>query len=293
MESKWSIHQLLPSRYSPKTLFFESGAGPELILSKINSSKMRYPLIGKPDIGMKGLAVKKLNSQIELFEYASNSKVNFLVQEFIPFRNEVGIFYYRFPGEQKGRISGIVSKEFLSVKGDGQLTIKELLKLDKRYVLQLPILGRTHSDLLNKILEKEEECLLVPYGNHVRGAKFLDISHLADEQLTNIIDDACQQIPGFYYGRMDVRYNSWEELKNGKNFSIIELNGAGSEPTHMYDPGHSVFFAWKEIIRHWNILSKISRLNHHSLHRPYMNTRSGLAMLKENSQYLRVVNDQM
>ena len=107
--------------------------------------------------------------------------------------------------------------------------------------------------------------MLVPYGNHVRGAKFLDANHLIDDELTHIIDTICQQVKGFYFGRLDIRYNSWERLKRGQEFSIIELNGAGSEPTHMYDPKHSIFFAWKEIICHWNILFDISRINHRLL----------------------------
>jgi hypothetical protein len=131
----------------------------------------------------------------------------------------------------------------------------------------------------------------VPYGNHVRGAKFVDASYLIDEQLTNSIDAVCRQVDGFYYGRMDIRYNTWEELREGKNFSIIELNGAGSEPTHIYDPKHSIFFAWKEIIRHLNILWKISRINHKRLKKPYMKIKAGLQMLRDNKQYVKLINN--
>ena len=106
------------------------------------------------------------------------------------------------------------------------------------------------------ILAAGEKFLMVPYGNHARGAKFVDISHSIDAELTNTIDRICSGVNGFYFGRLDIRYNTWEELKEGKNFSIIELNGAGSEPTHIYDPRHSIFFAWREIIRHWVILQK-------------------------------------
>jgi hypothetical protein len=52
------------------------------------------------------------------------------------------------------------------------------------------------------------------------------------------------QIPEFYYGRLDIMFTSWEDLAQGLNFSIVEVNGAGSEPTHIYDPKHSIFFAW-------------------------------------------------
>ena len=289
MESKWAIYNLLPKGYYPQTLFFQAGCKPNEVIDIIHRNHLSYPLIGKPDIGMQGISVKKLDTEAELVEYALNAKVNFLIQEFVPYKNEVGIFYYRYPTEQKGHISGIVGKEFLAVTGNGVSTITELLKQDKRSVLQLPVLKRTYGLSLDKILTKDEELVLVPYGNHARGAKFVDASHLIDEKLIQSIDAVCHQVNEFYYGRLDIRYNTLEELKEGKNFSIIEMNGAGSEPTHIYDPRHSIFFAWKEIIRHWNILWRISRLNYHPQRNPYMNTRSGLNMLKENKQYVKMI----
>lgn len=291
MESKWSIYNLIPKKYYPRTLFFGQAVNPLEVIWAVGQAEFNYPLIGKPDIGMKGLAVKKLNDEPELIEYALSSPVNFLVQEFVPYENEVGIFYYRYPNEKKGHISGIVSKEFLTVQGDGMATVNELLHRDKRYILQLPVLKATYGDKLSAVLEMGEELVLVPYGNHVRGAKFVDISDRIDEQLVNVIDAVCDQVNGFYYGRLDIRFNTWEELREGKNFSIIEINGAGSEPTHMYDPKHSIFFAWKEIIRHWTILAKISRINHRRTKRPYMNWRSGWDMLKESSRYLKLVSN--
>lgn len=290
MESKKAIYDIVPEAYYPPTLFFKAGTATGEIFVAIQKGKLKFPLVGKPDIGMQGLSVKKLETENDVIEYALGSKVDFLIQEFVPFKNEVGIFYYRYPNEMKGHISGVVSKEFLSVTGDGFTTVIELLKQDKRYVLQLPVLKKTHGEKLNKILEKGEEFLLVPYGNHVRGAKFVDASHLIDEQLTNSIDAVCRQVSGFYYGRLDVRYNTWEELREGRNFSIIELNGAGSEPTHIYDPRHSIFFAWKEIIRHLNILWKISRINHRRLRKPYMKIKAGLQMLRDNKQYVKLIN---
>jgi hypothetical protein len=291
MESKKEIYELIPEQYYPPTLLFKAGTSTEYVSTTVNEKKLRFPLVGKPDIGMQGKGVKKLSSFAELFEYASQSKVDYLVQEFVSFQKEIGIFYYRYPGEAKGHISGVVEKEFLTVTGDGVSDIQKLLEKNKRYKLQLPVLRKTYGDRLDKVLPHGEEFLLVPYGNHARGAKFLDASHFVDQQLTDTIDEICQQIKGFYFGRMDIRYNSWEELKAGKNFSIIELNGAGSEPTHMYDPRHSIFFAWKEIIRHWNILFRISRANHRLLQKPYMNITEGLEMLKANKRYVRLISE--
>jgi len=290
MESKKDIYKLLPNAYYPKTLFFEAGTRITEVLKSIKINQLSYPLIAKPDIGMKGIAVKKLETLGDLVDYALNAKFNFLVQEFISLKNEVGIFYYRYPGEKSGTISGIVSKEFLSVTGDGYSTIAELLRLDKRYVLQLSTLRRSYGNTLDSILGRNEKAVLVPYGNHVRGAKFVDVSMHIDATLTQAIDAICRQIDGFYYGRLDIRYHTWQELREGKNLSIIEVNGAGSEPTHMYDPYHSIFFAWKEIIRHWAILYKISRLNHKKKKQPYMDIRSGLTMLRENKKHVKIIS---
>jgi hypothetical protein len=291
MESKKAIYDLVPAEYYPHTLLFEAGINCEKLMDTIKETRLRFPLIAKPDIGMKGLSVKKVHDETELVNYAGNSKVNFLVQEFVSFEREVGIFYYRYPDEPEGYISGIVQKEFLTVKGDGVSTITELLYQDKRFILQLPVLQKTYGDELNSILREGEEELLVPYGNHARGAKFLDISCMADEELTRSINAICSKVKGFYFGRLDIRFRTWEELKAGQHFSIIELNGAGSEPTHIYDPKHSIFFAWKEIVRHWNILFRISRINHRLLQKPYMNISQGLRMLKENKQYVKLITE--
>ena len=289
MESKKEIYDLIPFEYYPATLFFKVASPLEDILALIKQRNLKFPLIGKPDIGMKGMMVKKLEDQNELSFYAENSKVDFLIQEFVPFKNEIGIFYYRFPNEEKGHISGIVKKEFLAVRGDGVSTVEQLLLKNKRAVLQLPVLRKAEKNKMNIVLKKGEEFILVPYGNHVRGAKFLDDSQLIDEELTNTIDSICKKVDGFYFGRLDLRYNDWEELKQGKNFSIIELNGSGSEPTHIYDPRHSVFWAWKEIAKHWKILYRVSKMNHQLQDVPYMTTRMGLDMFKQNSEYVKLL----
>ena len=290
MESKKEVYDLIPSGYYPATFFFKASSSLQEILALIEQRNLKYPLIGKPDIGMKGVMVKKLENEKGLSSYAQNSKVDFLIQEYVPFKNEIGIFYYRYPDKEKGHISGIVKKEFLAVTGDGISTVEQLLLKNKRAVLQLPTLRIKEKDKMNIVLQKGEELIIVPYGNHVRGAKFLDDSNLIDEELTNTIDLICKKVDGFYFGRLDIRYNDWKELKQGKNFSIIELNGSGSEPTHIYDPRHSVFWAWKEIAKHWRILYRISKINHQLQKTPYMTTRMGLDMFKQNSEYVKLLN---
>ena len=281
MESKKEIYNIIPEEFIPKTILVKTNSPVNFIAERMNKAGIKFPCIAKPDTGMKGLAVALLENEKDLESYSGKILVDYLIQEYISFPNEIGTFYYRIPGEEKGKISGIVNKEFLKITGDGKTTLEILLQADPRHQFQMNALKKIYGEGLQQVLAKGETKNLVPYGNHARGAKFTDVSHWADDGLVNFIDGLCRQIPGFYFGRLDIRYNTLEELKSGKNFSIIELNGAGSEPTHIYDPIHSVFFAWKEIMRHLHLLYLISQKNH-KLGHSHMSLKEGLQMLKEN-----------
>ena len=288
MEKKSDIYPLIPERYYPKTLLCLPGD--TNLRERIWINGFRYPFIAKPDVGQRGVLVNLLKSDQELFEYHNQMQAPFLVQEFVDYELEAGIFYYRIPGEHEGHISGIVGKTFLTVEGDGCATIEELLKKNNRYFLQLAVLKQTYGALLSTVLPKGVSQLLVPYGNHSRGSRFNDLSYLINERLTAVIDQVCRQMPGFYFGRLDIKFKSWEDLEAGEHFSIIEVNGAGSEPTHIYDPSHSIFFAWKEICRHWMLLYQISLLNSERKKLPLMTFAEGMNLLRRNFEYLREIN---
>ena len=281
MESKKKIYDIIPAQYIPKTIFFKKDTPAAEVVKAFAESGIQYPCIGKPDIGCKGMGVQKIYSDEDLVSYAGRINMNFLIQEFIDRPEEVGVFYVRMPGEENGFISGIVSKEFLILKGDGVSTITQLLMKDPRYHFQLGALQKIYGDELNSVLQKGEAKNMVPYGNHARGAKFIDVSHWADEAFTKKFNDICKQIPEFHFGRLDIMYNNLDDLKQGKNFTIIELNGAGSEPTHIYDPKHSVFFAWKEIARHFKLLYRVSVKNHRRGFR-YLTVKEGMQMFRDN-----------
>lgn len=283
-ESKQDLEALIPDRYHPKTVFFAIPANGYIVWQELQQQNMSFPMIGKPNVGGRGRGVKVLTSKADIKEYVSQAYLDFHIQEYVPWKNEVGIFYYRYPDQPQGVISGIVKKEFLSVTGDGQHTIRQLLRQSRRALMYMTSLETMHGEGLSEVLPAGEQKIVSPYGNHARGAMFLDHSHLIDETLTATIDGICKEVPEFYYGRLDIRYNTWEELKEGRNMTIIEINGAGAEPTHIYDPRHSLFFAWKEIVRHWFILGKISRMNHRKGH-PYLTWKQGVQMFREDKDW--------
>lgn len=251
MEKKSDSYAYLPAEYYPNIILCQQNTNPQTLKTMLTNKAIGFPLIAKPDIGERGTGVKLIKSFKDLMEYSKCSNTDFLVQEFIDYPNEAGIFYYRLPGSQYGQITGIVGKQFLSLSGDGKSTMESLIKRNSRYLLHLKSLRELYGDQLDQILPAGEEKILVPYGNHCRGAKFIDLSFMISDKLTSTMDRVCKQIPEFYFGRLDIKFRNWEELENAEKFSIIELNGAASEPTHIYDPKHSIFFAWKEIKRHW------------------------------------------
>jgi len=58
-ESKYKTMQLIPSEYLPITVFHKANSSISETLNKITKQNITYPLIAKPDIGFRGLLVKK------------------------------------------------------------------------------------------------------------------------------------------------------------------------------------------------------------------------------------------
>ncbi len=278
-ESKWKIFKLLPADSYPPTLLINGETDAGNILRLINDNSLSYPLIAKPDRGERGWMVSKIHSEAELCSYAAKMKSDFLIQAYVDMPVELSIFYYRYPGSEKGIVSSIVVKEMLQVTGNGKSTLLELITRYPRALLQLDVLKKAWGNKLNEVPPDGEKIILVPIGNHSRGAKFIDACHLIDAELTGFIDSLSKKIPGFFFGRFDLRCQSIESLKAGKNYQILELNGAGAEPAHIYHPGYSLWQAYKVLFHHFHVLYQISIINHRA-GAPYMNLKEYLAMQK-------------
>ena len=289
MESKKEIYDLIPHKYYPKTILISPSENIEAVFEKCNNKNIKFPLIAKPDIGLRGTAVKKINTSVDLIQYHNKTTFNYLIQNIIPYEKEIGLFYVRFPNEEKGSITGIVEKEFLTVEGNGKNTIEELLQKNPRFAFQIPVLKIELKEKIKTILSENELLNLVPYGNHCRGSKFIDASDKITPQLIATFNEICKQIDGFYFGRMDIMFSSYEDLEKGENFEIVEINGAASEPTHIYDPKHSLFFGWKELIKHFHFMYKVSKMNKELYNSPYLSFKEGYSQLKQHKVYYKKI----
>jgi len=253
-ESKWKIFQLIPSAYYPKTIYITAHETLDKVQEALDAASINFPVIAKPDRGECGWLVQKISNIGELTAYLNKVNIPFLIQEYVDYPLEFSIFYYRHPSSNKGILTSITFKKLLTLTGDGHSTIEELILQNDRSFLQFQRLKELNTIDFSSVLQKGEEQVIVPYGNHVLGAMFLDYNHIIDEQLNNTFDTISNQIEGFYFGRFDLRCTSIEDLKQGKNIAILELNGVGAEPAHIYQPGFSFFKAEKVIAQHYKMM---------------------------------------
>jgi len=258
-ERKSSIMELIPAKVQPKWFLVDGNAFDE-VMQKVVKNGITFPLIAKPNIGERGQGVAKINDEKELFDYFQRIHVPFLIQGFVEGPLELGIFYYRLPGESKGKVSSIVAKKFLEIKGDGLSTLAELVEANPRARFVQSFLSKKHAHLWFEVLKSGERIRLEDIGNHCRGTTFINDNEHISPKLEKVIDELSQQIPGFYFGRYDLRTTSFEALEKGE-FQILELNGAGAEPAHIYQPGFSFLEGQKVLLHHWKVLFEISMAN--------------------------------
>lgn len=287
-EPKKEMHELLPPHLCPHYFNVPPETDFESVRQSLLHSGIGYPLIVKPEIGGQGILFRKIEDEPHLREYHHKVPVEYFIQEYVRYPVEVSLFYYRMPYEDKGRITGFLQKIPLRVKGDGIHTLEELLHMNSKAKKHLATLKAAHGEQLTKIIPAGEEYLLSYAANHNRGAHFVDLSAEINGNLADILDKISLGINDFFYGRYDIMCSSVADLKEGKNFVILEYNGCGAEPNHFYDTGYTLLQAWNEILKHWKALYKISSYNHRNGIRywPFM---EGYRFLAKTKKYYKII----
>jgi hypothetical protein len=118
-----------------------------------------------------------------------------------------------------------------------------------------------HFSNLEFVVPFGERYILSPALNLSRGGKLVSLKDEIDANLLSVFDDLSHFTKTFFYGRWDIKCSSIEELKQGRNFSILEFNGSGAEPHHIYGNNNSLLQAYAIVLHHWKMLYKISKYN--------------------------------
>jgi hypothetical protein len=175
---------------------------------------------------------------------------------------EFSVFHIRYPGESKGIVTGLIVKDLLHVTGDGKKTLANLVAEHASAKYKQEEMKKRHEANWQKIIPANENYFLSMAGNHIHGAKFINLNHEIDQRLCDVFDRISHEAGQFYFGRYDLKCTSLEDLKAGKNIQILEFNGAGAAITHVLDRNMSYGAALKEIVRHWRHLYRIGKINH-------------------------------
>jgi hypothetical protein len=174
---------------------------------------------------------------------------------------EFGIFYYRYPDAAAGRVFSITEKKLPVLVGDGRHTLEELVLADDRAVCLSDFYLRKNAERAEETPAAGEQVQLVELGTHCRGAIFLDGGQNVTPALEKTVDRMARTFDGFYFGRFDVRVSSVEDLREGRNLRIIEVNGVTSEATHIYDPKLSLWQAYSILLEQWRVAFEIGARN--------------------------------
>lgn len=258
-----SMHSHIPSYISiedaPKTQkTFQD------VLEKLRQKKINFPFFAKPDIGHAGWGIQIIHREEQLKKYFDDfpKAQPLLLQSASPYRAEFGIFFIHPPREKKGYIFSITLKYLPYIRGDGKRSLRQLI-LDNAYTAATAkMYFKRNEAWIDKIIEKDHFFQLCSIGAKTQGAIFKNGNQWIDPELTDAINVIASKIKNFHFGRLDIKCASLDDLKKLRSFDLIEINGAGSEATEIWDGNTSLLYAWKTLLRHNAMLFKIGHFFH-------------------------------
>lgn len=273
-ESKTSILDQVGSpeneAVAPYVTLVVSGPDPEAVEAAMRAGGLAFPVVLKPDIGCNGTGVRIARESGDVSRYLAAFPIGerLVVQAYVALEHEAGLFYVRSPDQAHGRITSLTLKQTPFVVGDGRSDLRELVLADPRAGLVSELYLPRLAGRLGDVPRQGERVPLVFVGNHCKGAIFRDGADHITPALEARIDRFARAIPEFHFGRIDVRFGSLAELRRGEGFKVIEVNGAGSEATHVWDPRTRLIKAWRDQFLHYGLAYRIGAANRRRGARP-------------------------
>jgi hypothetical protein len=236
----------------------ESRFGPALAAAGVS-----FPLVAKPDLGLCGYGVRKLDDMAALLDYARRFPPGqtLVLQQYLPAEHEAGLFYARDPRTDKGRLIGLALRYYPRVVGDGRSTLEELIRQDQRTMRTLGSPAHACAHDLAGVPAAGQVVRLSTIGSTRVGGLYRDGAALITDALTKAVDTIAREMPDFHFGRFDVRFDSAHELCEGRGFTIMEVNGAGSEAIQAWDPGTGLVEGFRMIFSKQRLLFEIGAAN--------------------------------
>jgi hypothetical protein len=210
------------------------------------------PVVLKPDVGQRGRGVFVARCIEQVIDYLSRFSGAVIVQKHIE-GEEFGIFVARMPGQSAPQVLSIVHKTFPTVSGDGVHNLQQLILADARAKLISNLLFKRWGRELARVPAKAEVVKLVEIGAHCRGSLFLDARAHATPELISTLSRLLDAVPGYAFGRMDIRVPSVDDFRQGKGIKVLELNGVSAESAHIYHPGTPLLDGYRAMFTQWGV----------------------------------------
>ncbi|MFA6229761.1 MAG: hypothetical protein WC617_06235 [Rhodanobacter sp.] len=231
------------SRVAPYTLLRMAGVDQlAAAMSAMREAGLHFPVVAKPELGWCGFGVRRIDDALELADYLARYPPgeSLMLQRYLDEPGEAGLFYVRHPEQAQGRVLGILLRHYPQVAGDGVSTMAQLIAADPRL---RRVQRRPHEHVLHynphRIPSHGEVVRLSLIGSTRVGGRYEDATAQATSELLAAVEAVASDMPSFHIGRFDVRYRNLQELRAGR-FTIMEINGAGSEAVHAWDPKYSL-----------------------------------------------------
>jgi membrane protein DedA with SNARE-associated domain len=239
-------------------------------LARMTKADLAFPVVAKPDIGWHGYGVRLVPDPDSLRAYIEAFPVGetIILQQNIPYDGEAGVFYVRLPGEAKGRVSSLTLRYFPYVVGDGCSPVRELIRREPRADWKAKLHLGERKDHRGFASERPDyvpaagEVVRLSFIGSIRvGGLYRDGRMYITPDLERRFDEIARSMPEFFFGRFDVRFKSIEQLQQGEDFAIIEINGAGSEIIHVWDPNTKFAEVYRTLFTYQKTLFKIGADN--------------------------------
>lgn len=240
------------------------------VLQLLDQQGFTLPIVGKPNVGCRGAGVKLLEDSKAVLNYISEFPCLGVVQfqQLSQWEAEAGVFYVKHPDAEAGIVTSLTLKYTPYVVGNGRETLAQLVASDPRAGELLHLYKERHAQVWDSVLADGEPYRLVFSASHCRGAVFRDAQELINTKLSQSLDRIFADIPGFHYGRLDLKFKDPVSLSAGTDFEIIEINGASSESINIWDRDASLGSALKTLLQQYSTLFTLGKKNRRLGHKP-------------------------
>ncbi|MFM1897140.1 MAG: hypothetical protein RLZZ385_2214 [Pseudomonadota bacterium] len=240
------------------------------VVRALEQKGLTLPVVAKPNLGCRGAGVRRIADAAALRAYLQGFPVGGVVQlqQLAPWEAEAGVFYVRFPGEREGTITSLTLKYSPYVVGDGSATLGELVARDPRAGQLQRLYRERHSARWGDVIPAGTPYRLVFSASHCRGAIFRDGRQFITPALRARLDHLFDHIPGFHYGRLDIKFRDLDRLMAGEDFAVIEINGASAESIHIWDRDTRLGAALATLLEQYRTLYAVGHANRQLGHRP-------------------------